>query len=187
MKIGVDIDNVLCDSMPSFLRCINGKFGLNLEEKDITAWNMDFPEQGTTLSKEIILALKNDYFVKSFPPMRGAIEAMKELRRKYDVILLTHRDSETIIPTFRWVERYFGHIPIHHTKDKSNHGVDVLVDDSPYNVADFVKAGGKWAIVFDQPWNRTVEPLTRLSRCSSWADVVQTLETLSITRSELNE
>ena len=175
MRIGIDIDNVLCDSMPAFLRRINARYGLHLEVKDITAWNMDLP--GTTLSKEIIESLKSEFFVRAFPPMEGACEAMRCLKRTtpHVVILLTHRGDETIVPTFGWVTRYFGAMPVHHTKDKSKHGCDVLIDDSPYNIEDFIEAGGKWAIVFDQPWNRKVETTKRIARCSDWSGVLETL------------
>jgi hypothetical protein len=64
---------------------------------------------------------------------------------------------------------------------KSRHGADALIDDYPGNIAEFLARSGGVAILVDQPWNQSVEDLTRwlqgprLHRLLSLGDVAQQL------------
>lgn len=181
MRVGIDIDNVLCDSMESFLRRINARLGSSLETKDITAWN--FAVGSSNLSAEIIETLKDDSFVVSLPLMAGAKEAMSVIKANFDVVLLTSRNPEATVSTFKWVMRHFGAVPVYHTGDKCNNGCAVIVDDAPHTIEDCCDMGVR-VIIFDQPWNRNVKKHPLASRCFTWPQVLETLTAIKNERSE---
>lgn len=178
MKIGVDIDSVLAEAMPTFLDSIRERHGLELKKEDIKEWNMKWGN--IDLYEEICFVLYNKpRAVVDMSLVDGADKGMKYLLKNYDVKLITSRkEPETTEITRKWVDKNFGSIEVLHTDtDKNGYDVDILIDDAPHHVESFSKKGG-WAILFDQPWNQDVktEPGNHIIRAKDWDDVLLKVE-----------
>lgn len=194
MKIGVDIDSVLAEAMPLFLKSIEERHGLKLKKKDITQWNMKWvkiPEKETQIGKEVIVdlykeicfVLDNKYDdVVNMPLVDGAEMGMKYLRRHYDVKLITSRAETRKDVTKEWAVKNFGDIEVVHTdSDKNGYDVDILIDDAPHHIISFAKKGG-WAILFDQPWNQKIDIKDDMHvlRAMNWDSVLSAVELIRI-------
>lgn len=175
MKIGIDIDSVLAEAMPTFLASIKKRHGLDLKTTDITKWNMKWGD--VDLYQEICCVLDNHDLVLNMPLIPGAKDGMIYLRGRHQVKLITSRNDARKPQTKEWATKHFGEIDIIHTDaDKNGYNVDVLIDDAPHHIEAFAKKH-KWAIVFDQPWNHDekFEGLPVL-RALSWKDVLIQVE-----------
>lgn len=174
VRLGVDVDSVLCDSVPSLLNRINYWQGTQLTKSDVVQW--DFPVGNyATLGQLILEAFRDPEFVVSLPPMTGAVFHMSLLCQAFDVVVVTSRKQLTVGATREWVEKWFGPLPVVHTGDSKNDcQLDILVDDAPHNVVAFADSG-RPAILFDQPWNRKVPVRPLVWRCRDWWQVYDTV------------
>jgi 5'(3')-deoxyribonucleotidase len=181
MKIGVDIDSVLAEAMPLFLKSIEERHGLKLKKGDIKEWNMKWGD--IDLYQEICFVLDNKHDdVVNMPLVDGAETGMKYLRKHYDVKLITSRNDSRTAVTKEWAVKNFGDIEIVHTDtDKNGYDIDILIDDAPHHVLSFAKKGG-WAIIFDQPWNQKMETEEdmHILRAMNWESVLSAVELIRI-------
>lgn len=179
MRIGIDIDSVLAEAMPIFLASIKKRHGLDLKKEDITEWNMKWGN--IDLYREICFVLDDHDMVLNMPLVDGAEDAMKHLRNHHQVKLITSRAESRKPYTKEWATKNFGEIEVVHTDaDKNGYDVDVLVDDAPHHIEAFAKKN-KWAIIFDQPWNRYEEfPGFPVLRAKNWQEVLDNLELIAM-------
>lgn len=173
VKLGVDIDSVLCDSIPSLLRRINHEQGTHFEKCDVIQW--DFPIGSRTFGDLILEAFRDPSFLIDLPAMDGAKEAMKRLAYDFDIVIVTSRKHLTVEATKFWVEQRFGPLPVIHTGEtKNGHDLDILIDDAPHNVMAFANEG-RPAILFDQPWNQKLGLHPLIWRCGNWPAVFRAI------------
>lgn len=173
VRLGIDIDSVLCDTMPRLLEKINREHGTAITMEDAIQW--DFPVGDTTFDTLILKAFRDPVLLMSLPPMQGSQEAVKRLVNDFDLVVVTSRKELTVDATRLWVETHFGPLLVVHTGDSKNgHDLDILVDDAPHNVTPFAETG-RPAILFDQPWNQKVEPHPFIWRCKNWPHVYRSL------------
>lgn len=169
VRLGIDIDSVLCNTMPMLLEKINREHGTNISMDDAVQW--DFPVGDTTFDTLILAAFRDPVLLLALPPMEGSQEAIKRLVNDFDLVVVTSRKELTTDPTRLWVDEHFGPLPVVHTGDSKNgHALDILVDDAAHNVVPFAETG-KPAILFDQPWNQKVPEHPLIWRCKNWPQV----------------
>jgi len=165
VKLGVDIDGVVCAILPSVLKFAHMKYQwpVNYEVK---TWNPS--ERGVSLSAIIDDFLSHPAYVQSLPAVCGAQECVEILSKSNDIVFITHRPAKCAESTREWLNDNIGDFPvIHATKSKAEYGVDVMVDDNLQNCWDFIYSG-KFAMLFDQPYNQETFPL----RVTNWKSVV---------------
>lgn len=192
MKIAVDIDNVIASSAESFIAFSNQLFGTELTLDDYSEnrsamWKVSQEEsnrRGNILRDKAIQA---DYL-----PKEGAFETLKELRRKYEIILVTSRPKAADELTSTWVQRYFRDVLddsqiIHagfwdeydqanaHLKHKGNIyrelKVDYVIDDHLKHCLGAVEAGSSALLFGNYPWNSLLELPAGIIRVSDWEKV----------------
>lgn len=172
MRIAIDIDGVLCDHVAGLIPRILERYGVVLTKSSVTTWDHNFGPSNVV--DELKDAYTDEEFVLGLPPIWGAREGIARLSRDHEIVVVTARSQETRVATDKWISRHIGNYqPQYVFGSKLTSLGDVLVDDFPGNVSEFVTAGRR-AIIFDQPWNRT-EDLARsdlLTRAMGWLDVV---------------
>jgi len=163
LKLGLDIDSVVCEMIPTVLQKVNTKHRTALTKKDIIDWNMETSQ--FKLYNEIIDTFDDMNIMLGLPPVLGAKPALRILAEDFELIFITTRPKEYAQQTKRWVWSMLAvdGSEIHHVeRDKNGIDVDILVDDNLGNVFKFA-GQGKPAIVFDQPWNSEKAFLERVS------------------------
>ena len=114
--------------------------------------------------------------------MRG-IRALHKSGHKLFVV--THRPAIATRDTLAWLDFHFGTeepypfagapIMLHHGEPKSQVDAEILIDDKPDNIREWMDEGGR-GLLFNQPWNQDA---TVGERVFGWYDV---LDHLGVTR-----
>jgi 5'-nucleotidase len=133
-------------------------------------WGMSFAE----FEDAHRLAVLEDRIFREMDPLPGVSEALWQLSDEGVWIrIITHRlifngaHEVSAADTAWWLDHH--RIPYRDLcfiGDKPDVGADVYVDDSPRNVIG-LRAAGRTAIVFDQPYNRDLAG----PRVHSWAEI----------------
>jgi len=177
MKLGVDIDNVLCELNPPVIARVNEKYGTKLTKNDIKEWFWHFDLNGHHIegAEEIREALDDYDFVVGLPPVKGSVNAIKVLSNwDNHITFITSRPPTRRKSTTDWIEKHFGNkIKIRFAEaDKNGYEMDVLIDDAAHHIESFAKHE-KLAVLFDQPWNQELDCVGNMVRMFSWKDILQ--------------
>jgi 5'-nucleotidase len=182
LVLGVDLDGVCADYEGAFRASIVRQLGRDastLPPQTVmdaySEWGLTFEEFETAHRT----AVTEDRIFRHMEPLPGVSEALWRLSDAGVWIrIITHRllfnwaHESSAADTAYWLDA--NRIPYRDLcfiGDKPNVGADLYVDDSPRNIA-ALRAAGKDAIVFDQPYNRHLPA----PRARTWDDVVAHVE-----------
>ncbi len=154
IRIAVDMDEVLADTLGKQLQIYNRHYGTS-----ITADALEGLELADIVPDEhkewVLQMLHAPGFFADLEPMEGALETMERLCRDHKVYIAS---AATEFPSsfndkMAWVARHLPKIPTHRIifcGDKSIVDVDYLIDDTPGHF-DGLRGVG---LLFDAPHNR---------------------------------
>lgn len=179
MRIAIDIDSTLHHYWDGFADAAQRRFGVVLPYEEQVTWEIDQlrPEQVRTLiaethSEPVILAAE---------PYPGAVQAIGRWHEAGHFIHVTsHRSDSARDATLRWLSRIgLAYDELHCSFDKVGRcreiGIDVLIDDSPLNLARALQVGIVPATIA-HPWNRDLCREEGLIRASDWPALARSLE-----------
>lgn len=181
MNLGIDIDGVLADSVPSFLNLLNLMFGKKWTPADITTYRF---EDALGISEKDAA-----HFWKLFArqggwgrirPIKGAVEFCTRLARQHAIILVTGRPRHYVeIETKAWLRQhkiaYDELIFVSSGQDKlsASRGagqlLDLLIEDS-YEYGKPLADAGIPVLLIDYPWNRNIPAHKFIRRIKSLAE-----------------
>lgn len=160
MNVAVDVDGVLAEQVPPVLESVREKYGVQMVKEDVRTWAEDIPDSDSNIKVEIETRLEQPEFVRSMPPVEGAVDAMRRLASDgHRLVVATARDEVATEATKEWLDRHgFPFDEIRHVEngEKQTLDADVLIDDYPRNLTSFTESGGV-GILFEQPWNSDFE------------------------------
>lgn len=190
MRIGIDIDDVLADTLPAFVTYNNRYHG--------GAWTPDHFDSarwedilGLT-SNELSDRLEHFFSTPEFhavQPAPGSTSVLRNLAEQHELHIVSARWDVIVEPTKRWLDDHFNglftgvHFAANHyteraavrsprlTKDGvlAREGIDLLIEDSlEYAVRCLV--AGYAVVLFDRPWNRHGAD-DRFHRVANWGEV----------------
>lgn len=169
MRIGIDMDEVMADTLGAQLAWFRERFGYRWTRADLAGKRLleDLPAPAHAAAH--LEALREGSFFGTLPVMPGAIEVIGRLAARHEVFVVSAamQFPDSMAPKLRWLERHFPFIPVPHVVfagEKSIVDADALVDD---NVHRFPRFRGRH-ILFDAPHNAGVQGYTR---ARSWAEV----------------
>jgi len=168
-RIAVDLDEVLNEFLPEFLKWYNLLNGTDLSAKD--AFDYDWAKF-MNISVDSAIKYVHEYFktdeFKNLPVADGAIATIQKLAGKYDLYLITARQDILRDLTLYWLDKNFPKVfkqiifVNHYSLDNSPKrekgevceelGCKVIIDDNPYHIQPLIKCGIK-VILLDKPWN----------------------------------
>lgn len=162
-----DLDGVVADLVSKWLAHYNRDWADNLTPADITAWEWDRfvkPECG----KRIYHYLSRPGFFADLAPLPGAIDGLRQLHERAEIVVLSASPQNALRDKWRWVEK---HVPflkrrnIILTYRKDLVRADVHIDDAPKNLTRF--AGIR--ALFDYPYNRDFHAAWRVDGWQEFA------------------
>lgn len=177
MRIGVDLDGVIVDSIPRWIEVLNRGSGRKFGPYELPPTHST-PELAAYSDRnelEMLLPVQ---------PVAGAVRALQHLRRRgQTLVAVTARAPRLRRLTEAWLD-YFGievdqlyflegasKAPVAVTER-----LDLLVEDTPHQAL-AVAAAGIPVLLFAAPYNsEATHPFIR--RCDGWAAVVQEIEGL---------
>jgi 5'(3')-deoxyribonucleotidase/uncharacterized protein with PQ loop repeat len=168
LRIAIDMDEVVADTLAKQLQAYNATFGTHLGAEDVAGrglWASVPDEHGSAL-RDMVL---EPGFFRDIDPFEGCREVVRDLAERYEVFIAS---AATEVPTsfgakFEWLEEHFPFIPPSHIVfcgDKAVLDVDYLIDDTPRH---FERFRGT-PVLFTAPHNAGE---TRFLRADGWEDV----------------
>tara|TARA_Y100000310_G_C20699553_1_gene828458 strand:- start:6075 stop:6659 length:585 start_codon:yes stop_codon:yes gene_type:complete len=194
MKIGIDLDEVLCDTVTSLLRYHNETYGTNYTRDEIKSYDL-WKLWGGTRQQAIQIVYdfyESPYFDK-MEPVTDAVEGTKELTTNHELHIVTSRPTDLASGTKRWVEYHFPNIfsETHftnqwnisnssHQKKSSiclNHGLRIMIDDCLEHVIECAERDIP-SFLFDCPWNKLDNLPSGITRVYNWQQAMKTITNL---------
>jgi len=180
--IGLDFDDVLFSFNEGMATFHNEFYETSYCLKDITSfdlkelWQCDLAESLRRMREFVT----SDYHDQA-PTMAGAIEAVRYLKKEYNLSIVTARDTVLFEQTWKIANRYFpgcfNEIHFLHDNDQNvlgtkgdvcrRIGVDIMVEDSLGN-AEHLSLSGVRTLLFDRPWNQATSLPIQVTRVLDW-------------------
>lgn len=180
MKIGIDLDGVLCNTSKTALKYVNKKRGTNYTEKDITSYNWEDWFDGWTKEDSQELFLRKSIF-KSTPTIENSLESVLLLvKNNFEIEYITARDKSITETTYQWVYKNdFPHRPIV-LFDKSSEKVDhikngyfdIIVEDKLQTLID-IDRSVFFKYLIDYPYNQ--DSPKDITRVKGWKEIIDDL------------
>lgn len=178
-RIAIDIDSTLHHYWDLLDRVAQERFGVRLPYDEQRDWGITALEHEQLA--EAIRETHSEGNILSAEPYPGAVDTVARWHRAGHWIHVTsHRAVATQEATARWLDRIgLPHHDLHCSYDKVPRcvelGIDVLIDDSPVNLARAVEAGILGATVI-HPWNEELVDGQRVVGGRDWGELGSRLE-----------
>ncbi|OHE78906.1 MAG: hypothetical protein A2107_12875 [Verrucomicrobia bacterium GWF2_62_7] len=182
MNIGIDIDGVLADSVPSFLTLLNLMFGKQWTPADITTYRFeDALGIGEKDAAQFWKLFARQGGWSRIKPIRGAVDFCTRLAKQHAIILVTGRPRHYVeIETKAWLRQhkisYDELIFVDSGQDKlqaalgAGQRLDLFIEDS-YEYGKPLADAGIPVLLIDYPWNRDIAAHQFIRRIKSLAEV----------------
>lgn len=169
MRLVIDMDGVLVDMLSALVEQHNRENGKSLTVEDIVEWDLsvygipdaDFQRPG---------------FFYSLKPYPGAVEAIRELSQKHEIIIATNNMGIDFVKREKmgWI---FTNLPYmvhdwHFTSNKAEVPGDIILDDCPA----YLETYPGITVAMDRPYNRYVKTDYRVKDMREFAELIQGLE-----------
>jgi FMN phosphatase YigB (HAD superfamily) len=189
--IAVDADDTLFDENNAVRLFHNAKYGTAHTLEDYREqgefysfwehiWNTDIPETDRRYLEFVEWKLANN-----LPPLPGALEALKHLKKSHDLVVITARNQAAVRITYDGLAEHFSELfsnvyfvpQLGEDKlvDKAKVCVDIgaayLIDDGYMHCKLAVEAGVKALLFGNYGWNQHQELLPGMDRVKDWAAV----------------
>lgn len=187
--IAVDIDEVLLPHFEDLITWYNKTYGTFVKLAD--NGNHDLKVWDTNTLEEAVKRVHSFYETsefKSAKPFHEALGVLNTLSHKYDLVVVTARDSIIEESTRLWLKEHFKDLIMqaHFTAFYSLEGkmrkkADVcleikakyLIDDSLGNILGAAEVDVHGILFGDYPGNQIVELPPNVIRCKDWAAVLE--------------
>ncbi|NJD69078.1 MAG: hypothetical protein FIA90_10610 [candidate division NC10 bacterium] len=192
MRIGIDLDDVLADSLPHYLQAFNARFGFDVGPAD-AAWRIAdrFPQLPRQEADDFFSELIAAGFFSSRSLLPYAKEAVETLADDgHDLYIITGRTPRDERITMDWLARvgmrsHFEAV-VHRTCDPvERHKADVasglelgIFIEDELAVALAVAEAAISVLLFDRPWNQGPVPNT-VRRVGSWPEALAQIATMN--------
>jgi 5'-nucleotidase len=168
LRICVDMDEVMADTLAEHLRRYNAKFDEAIAKDDLWGkglWDVVSNDR----QEELRAILDAEDFFADLPIFAGAQDVLRDLAGRFEVYIAT---SAMTVPTsftakYHWLRKHFPFLPPTHfvfCGDKGILRADYLIDDTPKNLLRFQGTG----ILFSAPHNLAT---TGFVRVANWQEV----------------
>ncbi|MFH1064515.1 MAG: hypothetical protein V1729_05520 [Candidatus Woesearchaeota archaeon] len=199
MAIGIDIDDVLCDTVASLVPVCNSHFGAYHTRDEFKTYQIS-DVYGCTRAEG--LQLYYDFLQTpkgaAMPPVDGSVEGIKALSTIDDLIVITSRHERFRRETEEWLDLHypgmFSAVHMNHNPDTTDNrydksivavdtGITLLLEDQIHHAESCARAGIP-ILLLDTPWNQVeydVFPHILMTRVYSWPEIVVRVYTNNLT------
>lgn len=185
MKIGIDIDDTICDSFETLLPKICQECNLDMLELRRNNINYEyfFKDHDSHLYKAATKILgENVYSIPLKPDVIECINKLHDLGHK--IFFITSRSTKTFFDPYLVSKKYLDDNHVYYDKiiastyDKATickeEGIDLFIDDGINHNANVSKVGIK-TLLFDASYNRMCNDYQRVS---SWKEIIDYITTI---------
>ena len=168
LRICVDMDEVMADTLAEHLRRYNQTFDEDVTTDDLAGkglWEITPADR----QEQLRAFLDAEDFFEVLAVMPGAQEVLKMLSERFEIFIATQAMTvpNSLGPKYRWLQRHFSFIPPTNyvfCGNKSILRADYLIDDLPRNLLRFEGKG----LLYTAPHNIMA---TGFERVDTWQQV----------------
>ena len=170
LRIALDVDGVLADTMRLWIRLWNREKGQKLSYEDLVEW--DFWKKLGISSDEFMRIMNKAWRMwREIPPTEPDLaEKVARIKSFGRLDILTARPRETEKYTLRWLEAhripFDEYVWIESSRLKASLDYDAFIDDSPL-IVDGCVIRRRLLLLYDRPWNRRVPEGRHVRRIKS--------------------
>lgn len=184
MNLGFDIDGVISDFVKTFVELVKKRYNLVLRKTDIYCHDLNLV---LGISKEERNQLIRDTLKEDLTLNTGAREAIEKLcLERHRIFILTARPNDLVEVTKSWLKKkgipYAQLVQLNEGKKHlANVDLDLIVEDNLEDALEWSQKV-KNILVYDQPWNQTLNIKNLIKRVYSWDEIfdeVQRLKAIS--------
>jgi len=180
MRLGVDIDGVLADSLALWVQEMNRYFKKDKKVEEIHLYDICETYEVTLKQLEDFMQERGSFIMSQVPLVRGAAYFMRRIKQYHDIYIVTARGEQYGRETRNWLARHelpFDEIILLGSHEKQAACLDcrvgALVEDT-LEIGLNVSAAGVPVLLFDAPYNQgDLPPLVLRQR--SWEEVFRTV------------
>lgn len=177
MKIGIDIDGVISDFVTSFRKLVKEEYGIDFGYDDIHQHDL-WKVLGIQKDEVLKLILKTFEYDLGFQP--GAVDGIKKLYEKHEIVLVTARPLESKQTTINWLKKHkIPHHDLIFTREGEKHNnkelsFDVIIDDNLEEITNWIGKATQ-ILVYNHPWNKSLNIKNYFERVYSWDNILERL------------
>ncbi len=190
MNIGIDLDEVLADFLPALIEYHNDTYGTSLAREQFGSYR--FWETWGGTREEAIQKVydfhKTPYF-ENMKPIFGSQEAVKILKQKNNLAIITSRQDDISEATKRWITKHFPNTfseiyfanhysqnGISKTKKQicDHAGIEVLIEDSQEYALECLDPKRR-IVLINCPWNKDYKLPQEIYRVDSWKEIIKSI------------
>ena len=178
-RIALDIDSTLHPYWDLLQRVVKERYGVDLPYEEQRDWGITVLERDAMV--HCVEETHSDENIAAGVPYPDAIETVRDWHAQGHWIHVTsHRRVSTYDATAAWLEAIgMPYDDLHCSFDKVPRcvelGIDVLVDDSPINIAK-ARAAGIVAATIIHPWNEELVGRDGVIGAADWKELRRELE-----------
>ncbi len=184
LKIALDFDSVLSDTMVRWVQLFNEKRNTNLTKTDVVSWTF-WNDFGISIDEAFGIFEKAWSDWKNLPSTEdNIVDSVKKLANISYVDIVTDVRESHLQYIKMWLNDkgiiYENFVSSNGTK--TNLDYDVFIDDSP-SIAQKASQIGKICLLYDQPWNRKVtgKKITRIKNLNDAYEFIKKINQISVT------
>lgn len=175
VRIGLDFDGVIADTIPSMVAYAREHMQLDLLPEECVTPGGPL-RLGVDAYREFVRATHATPFALAFRPTNGTLDSLPRLGREHDLVIVTARESAALDNAKRWLDdlglaRCIAavHSSFGPTKSKlvGTLDLDCFVDDIPSTFEAW--PGGVSSLLWDASYNRSVSPPASVERIHGWS------------------
>jgi beta-phosphoglucomutase-like phosphatase (HAD superfamily) len=178
-RIAIDIDSTLHHYWDLLQRVAAERYGVHLPYEEQRDWGITALERDALV--RCVEETHSDENILAAEPYPGAVEAVRGWHDSGHFIHVTsHRRPAAATATARWLEAIgLPFDDLHCSLDKVSRcvdlGIDVLIDDSPVNLAR-ARAAGMRAATILHPWNEELQGVDGVIVARDWYELKDRLD-----------
>jgi uncharacterized protein len=181
MRIAIDIDSTLHNYWDQLAESARRRFGIDLPYREQSTWEID------ALTREQLIACVADTHaddaILAAEPYPEAAETITAWHAAgHEIHITSHRRTGAHDATARWLAAIgLAYDELHCSYDKvaycREHGIELLIDDSPVNL-ELARAAGIRGATIAHPWNREACGEAGIVCAEDWPALGRALEPL---------
>ena len=180
MKIGVDIDGVLANSLPLWVAELNKFFNKNKRVEEIHLYDIYNTYEITPGELNLFLERRGRYLMNAPAPVTGASYYLGRIKQHHEICIITARDKKYSRETQGWLKKHglpYDELLLLGSHDKKEscleRNLKVLVEDT-LEIGVEVSAAGIPVLLMDAPYNQGALPKL-VYRKNSWDEIYRTI------------
>jgi 5'(3')-deoxyribonucleotidase len=187
LKIAVDLDGVLAESMLVWCKRVNEEFGTHLKMEDLDSWSS---WKKFSISKDDFYRILDETWDKwpEIPPTEPDIaEKVARIKNFGELDIVTGRSKGTVEAARSWVDNqkvlYQRFVRVLGWRDKILLDYDVYIDDAPDLMPLISRSPKSWGVLYERPWNRNVGDMPKVLKAKSWQQIPTLLKRIQASKS----